>query len=129
MFKMYQNTREYVNNKFVRPVLLRAGSVKQIGSQAANAAADRLDGALTVADKYVDHYLPADPTDKVVNGKTKRISAFRLKACRKRIRSSDTSINFRSTNFIACLEACFFVLRAHIRPFSAEIISWINYSI
>uniref|UniRef100_A0A0C9R9N6 Lsd-1_0 protein n=1 Tax=Fopius arisanus TaxID=64838 RepID=A0A0C9R9N6_9HYME len=61
---LYWNTREYVNNKFVRPVLKRAGSVKQIGSQAADAAADRLDGALTVADKYVDQYLPEDPTDK-----------------------------------------------------------------
>jgi len=66
---MYLHTREYVNNKFVRPVLLRAGSVKQIGSQAANAAADRLDDALTVADKYMDRYLPADPADKLVNGK------------------------------------------------------------
>lgn len=47
---------------------MRAGSVTQIGSQAANAAADRLDGALTVADKYVDHYLPADPADKVADG-------------------------------------------------------------
>ncbi|XP_076682443.1 lipid storage droplet-1 isoform X4 [Andrena cerasifolii] len=64
---MYCNAREYVNNKIVRPVLMRAGSMKQIGSQAANAAADRLDGALTVADKYVDHYLPADPTDKVAD--------------------------------------------------------------
>lgn len=44
---------------------MRAGSVKQIGSQAANVAADRLDGALTVADEYVDRYLPGDPTDKV----------------------------------------------------------------
>lgn len=61
---MYLNTRDYVNKKIVKPVLMRAGSVKQIGSQAANAAADRLDGALTVADKYVDRYLPADPTDK-----------------------------------------------------------------
>lgn len=67
---MYLNTREYVNNKIVRPVLMRAGSVKQIGSQAADAAADRLDGALTVADKYVDRYLPEDPADKVDgNGK------------------------------------------------------------
>ncbi|XP_070156428.1 lipid storage droplets surface-binding protein 1 isoform X2 [Polyergus mexicanus] len=49
------------------PVLKRAGSVKQIGSQAANAAADRLDGALTVADKYVDRYLPGDPADKVID--------------------------------------------------------------
>ena len=43
---------------------MRAGSVKQIGSQAANAAADRLDGALTVADEYMDRYLPGDPADK-----------------------------------------------------------------
>ena len=64
---MYCNAREYVSNKIVRPVLMRAGSVTQIGSQAANAAADRLDGALTVADKYVDHYLPADPADKVAD--------------------------------------------------------------
>jgi len=48
----------------VKPVLMRAGSVKQIGSQAANVAADRLDDALTVADKYMDRYLPADPADK-----------------------------------------------------------------
>ncbi|XP_076547982.1 lipid storage droplet-1 isoform X2 [Osmia lignaria lignaria] len=61
---IYCNAREYVSNKIVRPVLMRAGSVKQIGSQAANVAADTLDGALTVADKYVDRYLPADPTDK-----------------------------------------------------------------
>lgn len=67
---MYCNAREYVNNKIVRPVLIRAGSMKQIGSQAANVAADTLDGALTVADKYVDEYLPADPTDKVADEKT-----------------------------------------------------------
>lgn len=62
---MYWNTREYVSNRIVRPVLMRAGSVTQIGSQAANAAVDRLDGALTVADEYIDHYLPGDPGDKV----------------------------------------------------------------
>ncbi|XP_072748792.1 lipid storage droplets surface-binding protein 1 [Anoplolepis gracilipes] len=61
---MYLNTREYVHKNIVKPVLKRAGSVKQIGSQAANAAADRLDGALTVADKYVDRYLPGDQIDK-----------------------------------------------------------------
>ncbi|KZC09407.1 Lipid storage droplets surface-binding protein 1 [Dufourea novaeangliae] len=68
---MYWNAKEYVNNKIVRPVLMRAGSVKQIGSHAANVAADRLDNALTVADKYVDRYLPDDDADKVdgsVNG-------------------------------------------------------------
>ncbi|XP_015431145.1 PREDICTED: lipid storage droplets surface-binding protein 1 [Dufourea novaeangliae] len=62
---MYWNAKEYVNNKIVRPVLMRAGSVKQIGSHAANVAADRLDNALTVADKYVDRYLPDDDADKV----------------------------------------------------------------
>ncbi|XP_058798105.1 lipid storage droplets surface-binding protein 1 isoform X2 [Phymastichus coffea] len=61
---MYWNTREYVNNKFVKPVLIRADSVKLIGSQAANAAVDRLNGAIDVADQYVDRYLPADPADK-----------------------------------------------------------------
>ncbi|KAH0562929.1 lipid storage droplets surface-binding protein 1 isoform X1 [Cotesia glomerata] len=55
---MYSNTREFMNNKFVKPVLKRAGSVKQIGSQAANVAADKLDDALTVVDGYVDRYLP-----------------------------------------------------------------------
>ncbi|XP_014296609.1 lipid storage droplets surface-binding protein 1 isoform X2 [Microplitis demolitor] len=63
---LYTNTREFMNNKFVRPVLKRAGSVKQIGSQAANVAADTLDGALTVVDKYVDHYLPAVAADNAV---------------------------------------------------------------
>ncbi|XP_043480714.1 lipid storage droplets surface-binding protein 1 isoform X1 [Leptopilina heterotoma] len=62
---MYWNTKEYVNKKFVKPVLMRADSVKQIGSLAANAAADRLDGALSVADQYIDHYLPGDPSDKI----------------------------------------------------------------
>lgn len=66
---MYLNTREYVNENIVKPVLKRAGSVKQIGSQAANAAADRLNNALTVADKYVDRYLPGDPVDKNIDGK------------------------------------------------------------
>ncbi|KAG5327928.1 LSD1 protein, partial [Acromyrmex heyeri] len=61
---MYLNTRDYVNEKIVKPVLMRAGSVKQIGSQATNAAVDRLDGALTVADEYMDRYLPEDPSDK-----------------------------------------------------------------
>ncbi|KOC60589.1 Lipid storage droplets surface-binding protein 1 [Habropoda laboriosa] len=64
---VYCNAREYVSNKIVMPVLMRAGSVKQIGNHAANAAVDRLDGALTVADQYVDHYLPADPADKMID--------------------------------------------------------------
>ena len=64
MLQIYLNTRDYVNKKIVKPVLIRAGNVKQIGSQAANAAADRLDGALTIADEYMDRYLPGDSTDK-----------------------------------------------------------------
>ncbi|KAF7995351.1 hypothetical protein HCN44_006458 [Aphidius gifuensis] len=63
---LYWNTRDFVNTKFVRPVLKRADSVKHIGSQAADAAADRLDGLLNDADKYVDRYLPAeDSSDKI----------------------------------------------------------------
>lgn len=64
---VYCNAREYVSNKIVRPVLMRAGSMKQIGNHAASAAVDTLDGALTVADQYVDHYLPADPADKIID--------------------------------------------------------------
>lgn len=41
--------------------------MKQIGNQAADAAVDTLDGALSVADEYVDRYLPADPSDKGVD--------------------------------------------------------------
>lgn len=57
-----------MNNKIVMPMLKRAGSVTQMSSQAANAAVDTLDGALTVADKYIDHYLPGDPSDKAIEG-------------------------------------------------------------
>ena len=58
-----------MNNKFVKPVLIRADSVKLIGSQAANAAVDRLAGAINAADQYVDRYLPADPADKIAESK------------------------------------------------------------
>ena len=64
---MYSNTREFVNNKFVKPVLIRADSVKAMSSHAANAAVDRLNGAINVADQYVDRYLPADPNDKAAD--------------------------------------------------------------
>lgn len=58
-----------VGSKIVRPVLKRADSVKQIGNQVLESkftvfAADKLDGALSVADMYVDKYLPADVFDK-----------------------------------------------------------------
>lgn len=56
----------------MRPVLKRADSVKQIGNSVLSSkytafAADKLDGALDVADKYVDKYLPADASDNQGN--------------------------------------------------------------
>ncbi|KAK9728298.1 Perilipin family [Popillia japonica] len=58
---IYHNTKEYV----VRPVLKRADSVKEFGNSVLASkytvyAADKLDGALDLADKYVDKYLPDD---------------------------------------------------------------------
>lgn len=49
----------------VQPVLKRAGSVKQLGSAVLESplsayAADRIDGAINVADKYVEKYLPSE---------------------------------------------------------------------
>lgn len=59
---MYWNTKEYMSDHLVRPVLKRADSVKQIGnavleSSLTTYAADRIDGAFTVGDKFVDKYL------------------------------------------------------------------------
>lgn len=74
---IYWNTKQYakntVNTKIVSPVLKRANSVKQIGNSVLSSkytvfAADTLDGALNVADKYVDRYLPADEQDKSTDG-------------------------------------------------------------
>ncbi|XP_046477352.1 lipid storage droplets surface-binding protein 1 isoform X3 [Neodiprion pinetum] len=69
---MYVNTKQFVSKRLVKPMLMRAGSVKQMGSNAANRAADRLDGALTVAEEYVDRYLPPDPSDKTADGTSDR---------------------------------------------------------
>lgn len=63
---IYWNTKQYVTDvstKIARPVLKRADSVKQIGNTVLASkytvfAAESLDGALNVADKYVDKYLP-----------------------------------------------------------------------
>lgn len=66
---MYSNTKEYMADHIVRPVLKRANSVKNIGtavldSRVSSYAADRIDGAINVADKYVERYLPPeDQTD------------------------------------------------------------------
>lgn len=64
---MYYETKQYFSSKFVRPVLKRADSVKQMGNSVLASkytafAADKLEDALNAADKYVDKYLPdADP--------------------------------------------------------------------
>ncbi|XP_065371794.1 lipid storage droplets surface-binding protein 1 isoform X3 [Calliphora vicina] len=55
---------EYMTDHLVKPVLKRADSVKQIGNAVLESpittyAAERLDGALTAGDKFVDKYLVA----------------------------------------------------------------------
>uniref|UniRef100_A0A1Q3FIU2 Putative lipid storage droplets surface-binding protein 1 n=1 Tax=Culex tarsalis TaxID=7177 RepID=A0A1Q3FIU2_CULTA len=62
---MYWNTKEYMSDHLVKPVLSRANSMKNLShamldSRVSNYAADRLDGALNVCDKYVDRFLPAE---------------------------------------------------------------------
>lgn len=64
---MLSSTKEYMADRLVRPVLKRANSVKNIGnavldSRVSSYAANRIDGALNVADEYVDRYLPQDNT-------------------------------------------------------------------
>lgn len=49
-----------MSNRIVRPVLKRANSVKQIGTCASSYASDRIEGAINVADQYVDKYLPSE---------------------------------------------------------------------
>lgn len=65
---MYWNTKEYMADHLVKPVLSRANSMKNLGhvmleSRVSNYAAGRLDGALNVCDKYVDRFLPAEPVE------------------------------------------------------------------
>ena len=60
---MYWNTKEYVSDHVVKPVLKRADSFKNLGnvvaqSQIVDFAADRVDGAIVACDKYVERYLP-----------------------------------------------------------------------
>ncbi|XP_052835711.1 lipid storage droplets surface-binding protein 1 isoform X1 [Drosophila gunungcola] len=66
---MYWNTKEYMSDHLVRPVLKRADSVKQIGTAVLESplttyAADRIDGAFTAGDKFVDKYLVPISTDQ-----------------------------------------------------------------
>jgi len=55
---IYENTKEYVSNIIMVPVLRRADSVKRFGLNKANSAVLRLDSVIDEADKYVDQYLP-----------------------------------------------------------------------
>lgn len=84
---MFNNTKEYMTDRLVieflrenplrscakklrsfpkvQPVLKRANSVKHLGSAVLDSplsvyAADRIDGAINVADKYVEKYLPSE---------------------------------------------------------------------
>ncbi|XP_016973752.1 lipid storage droplets surface-binding protein 1 isoform X2 [Drosophila rhopaloa] len=66
---MYWNTKEYMSDHLVRPVLKRADSVKQIGNAVLESplttyAAERIDGAFTAGDKFVDKYLVPISTDQ-----------------------------------------------------------------
>ncbi|XP_054747457.1 lipid storage droplets surface-binding protein 1 [Anastrepha obliqua] len=66
---MYWNTKEYMSDHLVRPVLKRADSVKHIGNTVLESplttyAAQRLDEAFTVGDKFVDKYLVPIPGDQ-----------------------------------------------------------------
>ncbi|XP_058128897.1 lipid storage droplets surface-binding protein 1 isoform X2 [Anopheles coustani] len=65
---MFWNTKEYMNDHLMKPVLSRANSMKNLGhavleSRVSNRVADRIDGALVVCDKYVERYLPTEPQD------------------------------------------------------------------
>jgi len=55
---IYENTKEYVSNIIMLPVLRRADNVKRYGLKKANSAVLRLDSVIDEADKYVDQYLP-----------------------------------------------------------------------
>lgn len=72
---MYWNTKEYMADHLVKPVLKRADSVKQMGNAVLESplttyAADRLDGALTAGDKFVDKYLvPLEGDSDQTDGK------------------------------------------------------------
>lgn len=68
--EIYSNTKQYVNNvvlknAIVMDILQKATTAKNIAmeSKYTGLAAERLDGALNVAEKYLDMYLPADPND------------------------------------------------------------------
>nr|CAD7201207.1 unnamed protein product [Timema douglasi] len=54
--ELYASTKDFVSTTLVQPVLRRADSV--LACKYTNLAAEKIDSALDVADKYVDQYLP-----------------------------------------------------------------------
>jgi perilipin-2 len=67
---MYWNTKEYMSDHIVQPMLKRAVSVKNLTSnmvlenKVTDYTATRIDGAMNVFEKYVDRFLPAPQTHK-----------------------------------------------------------------
>lgn len=67
---MYWNTKEYVADHFVKPVVARANSVKKISNAVllenpvTTFAAEKTDAALTAADAVIDKYLPDGALDE-----------------------------------------------------------------
>lgn len=64
---MYWNTKEYMSDHLVRPVIKRAESFKELGNAVIDSPLDRLDHFVDAADKYVERYLP-EGKDEVDNG-------------------------------------------------------------
>lgn len=67
---MIWNTKEYMSDHFVRPVVKRANSVKQISNEVimmnrvSTYAAEKADNALNVADAVIEKYLPDQCQDE-----------------------------------------------------------------
>ncbi|XP_063698545.1 lipid storage droplets surface-binding protein 1 [Culicoides brevitarsis] len=67
---MIWNTKEYMSDHFVRPVVKRANSVKHISEEVimknrvSTYAAEKADNALDVADAVIDKYLPNKTQDE-----------------------------------------------------------------
>lgn len=72
---MYWQTKEYMNDRLVKPVLKRKDSMKQIRkivleNSITTFAADRLESALNAGDKFVDTYLqPVEGESDQIDGK------------------------------------------------------------
>ncbi|KAJ6642306.1 Lipid storage droplets surface-binding protein 1 [Pseudolycoriella hygida] len=73
---IYFNTKEYMSDHIVQPVLKRANSMKQIGSVASSYATDRIDGAIDAADQYVDKYLPSCDSPNNEEASRKAVHTF-----------------------------------------------------